>query len=77
MALHIADTEVSDLMALYSNVTGMSKTEALRRLLKDALSKQDLSHKPKPTFRKVAEEIMRKNAGLTPVTKEEVDSIFE
>ncbi len=64
-------------MTMYSKLTGMSKTEALRRLLKDALSKQDVPQKPKPTFRKVAEEIMKKNAGSTPITKEKIDSIFE
>lgn len=41
MALHIADEEVSELMNQYAELTGMSKTESLRRLLKTALGQTD------------------------------------
>lgn len=78
MALHFADPEVTKLMNEYASETGMSKTEALRRLLRDAL-KQQRRQKNKANFEKVAHRIIKKNRArnLAPLTKEEVDKIFE
>ncbi len=78
MALHIADPEVSELMAAYAGATGMSKTEALRRLLREALAQQK-RNELKADFKQVAYRIAAKNRArkLSPVTKEEADSIFE
>jgi hypothetical protein len=62
----------------YVKVTGMSKTEALRRLLRDALEQQK-RRQNKASFEKVAHRIIEKNRALNiaPVTKEEADSVFE
>jgi hypothetical protein len=78
MALHVADPEVTKLMNEYVKATGMSKTEALRRLLRDAL-KQHKRRQDKAKFEKVAHRIIEKNRALklAPVTREEVDNIFE
>jgi len=78
MALHVADPEVTKLMNEYVKATGMSKTEALRRLLRDALAQQK-RRQDKAEFERVAHRIIRKNRAriIAPVTKEEVDTIFE
>ena len=78
MALHIADKEVSDLMTQYSRVTGMSKTEALRRLLQEALLRQSMNSDLQD-FDTVARQLIERNKhlNLPPVSKEEMDSIFE
>jgi hypothetical protein len=78
MALHVADPEVTKLMNEYVKETGMSKTEALRRLLRDALDRQK-RRKAKASFENVAHRIINKNRtrNITPITKEEVDKIFE
>lgn len=78
MALHINDAEVTDLMNRYVEATGMSKTEALRRLLREAVHQQERSRK-KENLRKVAMEIIEKSRklNLPPITKEEMDEIFE
>ena len=77
MALHFADPEVTKLMNEYAQVTGMSKTEALRRLLHDALHQHKRNSK-KEQFQAVARRIIEKNRRLTlrPITKKEADSIF-
>jgi len=84
MALHINDPEVTDLMNRYVKATGMSKTEALRRLLRTAVQQQEIAHgetdtKDKKEFAEVARRIMEKNRrlNLPPITKEEADAIFE
>jgi hypothetical protein len=81
MALHINDAEVTDLMNRYVKATGMSKTEALRRLLRAAVEQQDIGKdtKDKKAFAEVARRIMEKNRqlNLPPITKEEADAIFE
>jgi hypothetical protein len=78
MALHFADPEVTELMNEYVKETGMSKTEALRRLLRDALAQQK-RRRNKAAFEKVAHRIIKKNRArnLPPITREEVDNIFE
>jgi hypothetical protein len=78
MALHINDPEVTDLMNRYVKATGMSKTEALRRLLRNAVQQEEVG-KDKKEFEAVARRIMEKNSklNLPPITKEEADSIFE
>jgi hypothetical protein len=81
MALHINDPEVTDLMNRYVKATGMSKTEALRRLLRVAVEQQEIGRdkKDKKEFAEVARRIMEKNRklNLPPITKEEADAIFE
>jgi hypothetical protein len=78
MALHINDPEVTDLMNRYVKATGMSKTEALRRLLRSAVEREETG-KDKKEFEAVARRIMEKNRklNLPPITKEEADAIFE
>jgi hypothetical protein len=78
MAIHVADPEVTNLMNEYVKATGMSKTEALRRLLREALQQQTRKQN-KANFERVAKRIIEKNRALNlaPVTKEEADSIFE
>lgn len=78
MALHLADPEVTELMNEYAKETGMSKTEALRRLLREALNQQK-RRKNKAAFERVAHRIIKKNRArnLAPITREEVDKIFE
>jgi hypothetical protein len=78
MALHINDPEVTDLMNRYVKATGMSKTEALRRLLRSAVEEEEQTNK-KAEFGALAREIVEKNKklNLKPFTKEEIDEIFE
>ncbi len=78
MALHINDPEVTDLMNRYVKATGMSKTEALRRLLRAAVRDEEQAYKNE-RLEAVARRIMEKNRklNLPPITKEEADSIFE
>lgn len=78
MALHINDPEVTDLMNRYVKATGMSKTEALRRLLRVAVQQQEIGA-DKKEFAEVARRIVEKNRklNLPPITKEEADAIFE
>ena len=78
MALHIADVEVSALLTEYTKVTGMSKTEAMRRLLREAVQEQRRQQN-KADFVAVAKRIVEKNRrlNLPPLTKEEQDAIFE
>lgn len=82
MALHIADPEVSALMTEYVKATGMSKTEALRRLLRDAvqeIAQHEARKQKKAKFREVAYSIMEKarQQNQPPHTKEEADALFE
>ncbi len=78
MALHINDPEVTDLMNRYVKATGMSKTEALRRLLRVAVQQEEQVYKNE-RLEAVARRIMEKNRkrNLPPITKEEADAIFE
>ena len=58
--------------------TGMSKTEALRRLLRDAVQ-QEARKQKKSKFREVAYRIMEqaRQENQKPYTKEEADALFE
>ncbi len=78
MALHINDPEVTDLMNRYVKATGMSKTEAMRRLLREAVQQEERAYKNE-NLEAVARRIMEKNRklNLPPITKEEADAIFE
>lgn len=78
MAIHINDPEVTDLMNRYVKATGMSKTEALRRLLRVAVQEEERGYKNEQ-LEIVARRIIEKNRklNLPPITKEEADSIFE
>lgn len=78
MAIHINDPEVTDLMNRYVKATGMSKTEALRRLLRTAVQNEEQAYKNE-RLQAVASRIMEKNRtrNLPPITKEEADAIFE
>ena len=78
MALHVNDPEVTDLMNRYVKATGMSKTEALRRLLRVAVLEQEQTYRNEQ-LEAVARRIMEKNRkrNLPPITKEEADAIFE
>jgi hypothetical protein len=82
MALHIADPEVSALMTEYVKATGMTKTEALRRLLRHAVqevTQQETRKQRRAKFREIAYEIMEKarQQNQPPHTKEEADALFE
>jgi hypothetical protein len=78
MALHINDPEVTDLMNRYVKATGMSKTEAARRLLRAAVQQEERAGKNEK-LEAVGRRIMEKNRkrNLPPITKEEADAIFE
>jgi len=78
MALHINDPEVTDLMNRYVKATGMSKTEAMRRLLRAAVQQEQRAIK-EAKFGAVARQIIERNRklNLKPFTKEEIDEIFE
>ena len=58
---------------------GMSKTEALRRLLRVAVQQEEEQAYTKAEFGALAREIVEKNKklNLKPFTKEEIDEIFE
>ncbi|MBV8829098.1 MAG: type II toxin-antitoxin system VapB family antitoxin [Acidobacteriaceae bacterium] len=77
MAIHIADPEVSALMTEYAATTGMTKTEALRRLLKAALEAEKHQSR-RARFRQVANSLVEKarREGQREQTKEEADAIF-
>ncbi len=78
MPMHITDPEISALMAEYVKVTGISETEALRYLLRDAVQ-QEARKQKKTKFREVAYRIMEKarQENQPPHTKEEADALFE
>jgi hypothetical protein len=78
MALHIADPEVADLMTRYAQSKGLSKTEALRRLLRTAIQDQ-AARKKREAFRSFASEMVRKarKQKIAPVKKQEIDALYE
>jgi len=77
MALHIADTEVSALVAEFAKMEGTTKTEALRRLLREAVAERKKRAK-RAGFRELAESIAEqaRREGVRPVTKEEMDNLW-
>ncbi|MBV9035250.1 MAG: hypothetical protein JO182_12230 [Acidobacteriaceae bacterium] len=78
MILHITDADVSALLNAYIEATGLSQTEAIRRLLNDAAQGAS-RNEAKRKFREVAYSIVEKNRklNLPPLSKEEADAIFE
>ncbi len=78
MAIHVADPEVTQLLNTYVGQTGMTKTEALRRLLKTAVS-EEARKLQKKNFRAVALEIMAeaRQAGKAAPTKDEIDALYK
>jgi hypothetical protein len=82
MAIHVADPEVTRLLNTYVGYTGLTKTEALRRLLQAAVEEEEEEEgwkRRKKNLRAVALEIMAeaKQAGLKAPTKEQIDALYE
>jgi hypothetical protein len=77
MALHIADAEVSNLAAEFAKMEGATKTEALRRLLREAVAERKKRAK-RSGFRELAQTIAEqaRREGVKPVTKEEMDHLW-
>ena len=77
MALHIADSEVSQLAAKLAELDKTSKTESLRRLLRRELEERERRERRK-TFHEVATEIIREARAkqIKPPTKEEIDEMW-
>ena len=76
MALHIADPEVTSLVADLAKLEGTTKTEALRRLLRKTVAERQKDAK-REGFRefamRIGDEARRKD--IMPVTKEEMDDL--
>lgn len=77
MALHIADSEVDQLMTELARIDNLSKTEALRRLLRRELDDRKLRERRR-AFSGVATYIAEsaRQKDLPRVTKEEMDSLW-
>jgi hypothetical protein len=77
MALHIADPEVSALASEFAKMEGTTKTEALRRLLREAVAERKKHEKRAGFFElgvRIGDEARRR--GLPPVTKDEMDDLW-
>ena len=77
MALHIADREVDIMATRLAELDGLSKTEALRRLLKRELDARKLREQ-RQAFVGVASRIVKeaRSESIRPVTKEEMDALW-
>lgn len=77
MALHVADPEVSQLATELAKLEHTSKTEALRRLLREAVKNKRAAAK-REGFRELATQIAAKarEANVAPVTKQETDDLW-
>lgn len=77
MALHIADPEVNRLANDLAQIEQTSKTEALRRVLRQALNERKATAKRKE-FRQVALRIAAdsQKRGVRPFTKDEMDKLW-
>ena len=77
MALHIADEEVARLVSDLANLEAATKTEALRRVLRDAVKQRRAAAKRKD-FREFALRIAAdaRSKGVRPVTKEQMDELW-
>lgn len=77
MALHIADPEVSRLAADLAALDRTTKTEALRRVLREAVKAKQVAAK-RENFRELATQIAAKarEANVAPVTKQEMDDFW-
>jgi antitoxin VapB len=77
MALHIADAEVSRLASALAKLERTTKTEAVRRALRQTLAERRREAKRKG-FREFAEGLVAegREQGIAPVTKEEMDALW-
>ena len=77
MALHIADSEVSSLAAEFAKLEGTTKTEALRRLLREAVAERKKQEK-RAGFLELAEKISQQARleRVKPATKKEMDDLW-
>lgn len=77
MALHIADPEVSRLATELARLENTTETEALRRVLRQAVTNHEIAEKRKG-FREVAYRIAAeaRKLNLPPVTKQEMDDLW-
>ena len=77
MALHIADPEVSRLAADLARLENTTKTEALRRVLRQAVADREIAEKRKG-FREFAYKMIEdtRKLNLPPVTKKEMDDLW-
>ena len=77
MALHIADPEVSRLATDLARLENTTKTEALRRVLRQALADREIAEKRKG-FREFAYKMIEdtRKLNLPPVTKKEMDDLW-
>jgi hypothetical protein len=77
MALHIADPEVSRLAAELARLEHTTETEALRRVLRQAVADREAVEKGR-TFREFAYKMIEdtRKLNLPPVTKKEMDDLW-
>jgi hypothetical protein len=77
MALHIADSEVSSLATEFAKLEGTTKTEALRRLLRDTVAERKKQEK-RAGFLELTEKISEqaRRERIKPVTKKEMDELW-
>jgi hypothetical protein len=77
MALHIADPEVDNLVTQLARMDKVSKTEALRKLLRREVDSRTLQQQ-RQSFAKVANEIIAeaRKTKPAPATKEEFDELW-
>lgn len=77
MALHIADTEVDRLTTELAKQDNVSKTEALRRLLRREFADRTL-RRHRQDFSRLAREVMEEGRAQQPVqvTKKEFDDLW-
>ena len=77
MAVHIADSQVTTLLTQYAELTGMSKTESLRRLLtKEVLAAQQKQYDSSAALAFGARLIKSaREKGIQPYSKQEADAM--
>jgi hypothetical protein len=77
MALHIADPEVSRLAADLAKFEKTTKTEAVRRVLREAVKRHEADERVS-RFRRVATAIAEeaRRQKIKPVTKKEFDNLW-
>ena len=77
MALHIADTEVDQLTTELARLDNVSKTEALRRVLRREIADRTL-RRHRQDFSRLAREVIEEAQAqpVAPVTKGESDDLW-
>lgn len=77
MALHIADPEVSRLAAELARLENTTETEALRRVLRQAVADREAAERG-GKFREFAYRMIEdtRKLNLPPVTKKEMDDLW-